>query len=80
MNAIHETNVGRIAAGELYTAAEAKRRLGLGDWAWRKLRRLGLSVIYVSGRAYVLGDDLIEFFRARGSGRQAVPTYERGAA
>jgi hypothetical protein len=57
---------GLVPPGALLTAEEAKRRLGIGDWAWRKMRRDGLRVLRVSGRAFVLTDDLIEFLRTRG--------------
>lgn len=55
---------GIIEPGRLYRADEARARLGLGDWAWRQLRRKGLPVIRTSGRAFVLGSDLIEHFSA----------------
>ena len=54
---------GVISPGCLYTATEARKRLGMGAWAWRKLRRGGLPVIYVGGKSFVLGDDVIAFFR-----------------
>lgn len=58
-------SVGSISSGVLYTAAEVQRRLLLGTWSWRQVRRQGLIVHRVGGRAYVLGDDLIAFFKNR---------------
>ncbi len=54
---------GIIEPGKLYLADEAKRRLRIGEWGWRKMRRAGLRVIYQNNRAYVMGDDLIAFFQ-----------------
>ncbi len=53
---------GVIEPGALYLAEEARARLKLGDWAWRKMRRNGLRVIRQGRRAFVLGSDLIEYF------------------
>lgn len=58
---------GVIEPGRLYLATEARRRLKIGEWGWRKMRRAGLRVIYQGKRAYVLGDDLLTFFRESGS-------------
>lgn len=52
-----------VESGCLYLVEEARSRLRVGDWAWRKMRRAGLPVIYQGKQAYVLGEDLIEFFR-----------------
>jgi len=57
-NAGNETTEA-IRKGELYRIAEAKARLRLGDWAWRRLRREGLRIIRCGRQDYVLGDDLI---------------------
>ena len=53
---------GEIRPGCLLTADEARRRLGLGTWAWRSLRRQGLLTVRVAGRAYVMSDAIIKFF------------------
>jgi len=53
---------GVIEPGRLYLAAEARSRLRIGDWSWRRMRREGLEVIYVGQRAFVFGDDLLSFF------------------
>lgn len=54
---------GVIEPGCLLTAEEARKRLGLGAWAWRQLRRAGLRMVRVSGRSFVLSDDLIRHFQ-----------------
>ena len=54
---------GMIVAGALYTADEVRGRLRLGTWAWRAMRRAGLPVIYRGRQAFVLGDDVLAFFR-----------------
>lgn len=56
---------GYIAPGHVYVADEVRSRLRIGAWAWRSMRRAGLRVRYVGGRAYVLGDDVIEFFKTQ---------------
>jgi hypothetical protein len=52
---------GEIAADCAYTLREFSRRTGLGRWAIRRLRRDGLIVRRVSGRAFVVGSDWIAF-------------------
>lgn len=54
---------GVIQAGTVYLAAEARSRLQIGDWGWRQMRRAGLPTVRQGNRVYVLGDDLIAFFR-----------------
>jgi hypothetical protein len=54
---------GVIEPGRLYTVAEARRRLGLGEASWRELRREGLTVTYRGRRAFVFADDLIAALR-----------------
>jgi hypothetical protein len=56
-----------IRAGELYPVEEAKRRLGWGSHAMRTARRAGLPVHYYSGRAFVIGDEVIAFIREQGT-------------
>ncbi len=75
-----DTTTGSIAVGQLYTVTEARRRLGLGEWAFRKLRRAGLNVLYFGNRAYVLGDDLIFALKAHGSTATAVEGQNRNSA
>jgi hypothetical protein len=50
----------------MYLAVEARRRLRIGAWAWRQWRRDGLTVLRVSGRAFVTGRALIEYIEQRG--------------
>jgi len=52
---------GIIAADSLYTLAEIKERLKLGDHALRMARKSGLKVRRIGRRAYVLGRDLISY-------------------
>ncbi len=56
---------GEIFRGAMYSTVEIRHRLGLGDWAWRKMRRNGLQVAYVSGKSFVYGDDLIDFILSK---------------
>jgi hypothetical protein len=63
-----------IEPQSLYTAEEARRRLRIGQWAWRQWRRDGLTVLRLSGRAFVCGSDLIGFIR--GQRREGGPDYE----
>ena len=69
---------GVIEPQALYTADEARRRLRIGAWAWRKMRRDGLNVIRVSGRAYVRGFCLIEFLESAGRLADAKSTEPQG--
>lgn len=62
---------GIISPVALYTADEARRRLGIGDWAWRQWRRDGLNVLRVSGRAFVTGRELIGFLESQGRDQEA---------
>jgi hypothetical protein len=56
---------GVIEPGRLYLAEEARRRLRLGDWSWRRMRRDGLPVIYYGQRAFIFGDDLLDYFKRK---------------
>ena len=58
---------GFVERGKLYLASEARQRLGIGEWGWRQMRRAGLRVIYQGKRAYVMGDDLLDFFERAAS-------------
>jgi hypothetical protein len=60
------TTPGVIEPQCLYTVEEARRRLRLGDWAWRQMRRDGLVVLRVAGRAYVRGNDVISYVETKG--------------
>lgn len=52
---------GVIRESESYTVAEFRRRAGLGDFAFREVRRAGLRIIAVGKKRYVLGKDWIAF-------------------
>lgn len=56
------TEKGTIRACGRYSIKEVKRVMGWGDWAWREARGAGLRVLYLRGRAFVRGDDLIAYF------------------
>ena len=56
---------GVIEPGRLYLAADVRSRLRIGDWSWRRMRREGLEVIYVGQRAFILGDDLLDYFKRK---------------
>lgn len=51
---------GVISAGESYTVAEFRKRAGIGDYTWRRLRR-ELRVVTIGRRQYVLGQDWIDY-------------------
>lgn len=64
---------GIIEGNVLYTAEECQRRLRLAYAGWRQLRRAGLeaAIRSVGGRTYVLGDDVLQVFKAMpGRGRR----------
>jgi len=75
-----ESMTGSIASGHLYTAQEARRRLGLGEWAWRQFRRAGLNVIRTGNSVFVLGDDLIAFLKTRSTVAQTTGADAQRAA
>jgi hypothetical protein len=51
---------GVIRADEAYSAAEFRRRAGLGDYAWRQVRRQ-IRVVEVGKKRYVLGADWLAY-------------------
>ena len=55
--------VGSIQAGEVLTLREFRRRLAWGDHAVRMARKAGLRLIPWGREKYVLGDDVLEFFK-----------------
>jgi len=59
-----------INAGEAYTAAEFRRRNGIGDYAWRKLRR-ELPIRCVGKKRFVLGADWLAFLHQQAPDGQA---------
>jgi hypothetical protein len=63
----HDTSTpGAISPLELYTVEEARRRLRLGEWSWRKMRRDGLYVLRSGGRSFVSGKAIIAYLEAKG--------------
>lgn len=65
-NPLADKSPGVIEPHALYTVVEARRRLRIGDWAWRKWLRNGLIVLRLSRRAYVRGSTLIQFIEQHG--------------
>jgi Helix-turn-helix domain len=61
--AINNPQFGEIDANSLYTLSEISRRLGLGKAALRTARRQGLVVRRIGRRSYILGADLIAWFK-----------------
>jgi hypothetical protein len=53
---------GVIDASAAYTTAEFCRRCGLGNYAWRQLRRQ-LPVRPVGKKKFILGEDWLNFLR-----------------
>ena len=54
-------STGVISKDEAYTVAEFRRRAGLGDYAFREVRRAGLRVVAVGKKRFVRGADWLEF-------------------
>jgi len=57
---------GCVASDCIYTLAEIRARLKLGQHAIRQARRAGLRVHRIGRRAFLLGRDLIAFVEATG--------------
>lgn len=55
-----------IDPSHLYPIGVLRGRTGLGNAALRRMRRDGLSVHYVCGRAFVRGQDFIDFIEQHG--------------
>jgi hypothetical protein len=68
----HES-LDSIESGSVYPVQVLKQRLGLGDWAFRQMRKAGLQVVYCGGRGFVLGDEVLAFFK-----QTAAETVEAG--
>lgn len=51
---------GVIRADEAYSASEFRRRAGLGDYAWRQIRR-EMRVVEVGKKRFVLGADWLRY-------------------
>lgn len=52
-----------VRAGEVYSLAELRRRLGWAEHAVRQARLAGLRLITFGRAKYVLGEDVLEFFK-----------------
>jgi hypothetical protein len=63
---LQRPGVGPIEAGTLYPLPDLQARSGLGSAAFREMRRSGLRVKYVAGRAYILGSWFINFVQDNG--------------
>jgi hypothetical protein len=61
-----ETTAAVIRADAAYSIHEVKRRLGLGEWALRQMRRRGLIVRRVGRVSVILGRDLLEHIEQHG--------------
>lgn len=61
------SDAGVITADAVYTLDEIARRLKLGRWALRTMRKQGLNVHRVSGRAFVIGRDFLDFLQGQAS-------------
>lgn len=55
-----------IRRGELYPLDEFRQRLGVGRDAIRKCRRAGLSVRLVGKKAFISGDEFLDWFELHG--------------
>ena len=49
-----------IEPGTLYPLRAFKRLTGVGDWAFRTLRRRGLRVRRIAGKGFILDSDFID--------------------
>lgn len=56
---------GIIQSDSLYHIEEMMRRLRWGKHAYRSAKRKGLPVIHTAGRAYVRGQDVIEYLASQ---------------
>ena len=57
---------GVISAHETYSREEFLRRTGIGDWAFRSVKRRGLRTTKVGNRVFVRGQDWIDFLSRAG--------------
>jgi hypothetical protein len=55
-----------IQRGQLYALQNFQAATGLGRTSLREARRRGLRVQYVHGRAFVLGDDWLDYVSHHG--------------
>ena len=50
-----------ICFNDCYTVAEFRKRMGIGDFAMRKLRADGLHVVEVGRKRFIRGSDWYDF-------------------
>jgi hypothetical protein len=62
-----------VRAGEVYSLAELRRRLGWQEHAVRQARVNGLRLVTFGRQKYCLGEDALAFFRKLAD-RQHAPT------
>ena len=55
------TGLAAINVNEVYPLPLFKQLTGQADWGMRQLRRRGLKVRYVGGKAFVRGRDWFDF-------------------
>ena len=60
-----------IRAGEVYSLAELRRRLGWGLHYVRQARVAGLRLVTFGREKYCLGEDVLAFFRKLAERQQA---------
>lgn len=64
---------GPVRPDFLYPLSALQTVTGLGSGAFRQMRRKGLKVRYVAGRAYVLGSDFINHVVEYGKSEKDAP-------
>lgn len=63
------TELDAIRRDELYPLEIFEKRVGLGRGALRAARMAGLRTMYVSGRAYILGEHWFQYVAKHGKER-----------
>jgi hypothetical protein len=56
-----KTSPGMIDRDTAYTKDAFLRQLGIGEDAWKAMRRRGLIVRYDGGQAFVLGSEYLDY-------------------
>jgi hypothetical protein len=59
---------GVVRDGEVYRLAELQRRLGWHEHALRQAKVAGLRIVRFGREGFVLGSDVLAFFRRLGDG------------
>ncbi len=68
-----ERSPGVINTAECYRLDEFRRRAGLGDLAFREVRKRGLRVVKVGKRVYIRGKDWADFLDSQVERKEAEP-------